>query len=171
MLSALKCAQAASMLKAACFRLGVTVVEVNPAYTSVIGAVNFAQRFGISIHQGAALAIARRGLGLRDKPARRVGVAPTRNGGHVAFDLPVRSRSKHVWTFWAGTRRQALSGSCRALSVRGEQPRAAFGPKQHGHCAPTDLPRRDSSARVSRTVRLTTLATCHSDEWNSCQFF
>jgi len=102
MLSALCYAKAASMLKAACFRSGVTVIEVNPAYTSVIGALNFAQRFGVSTHQGAAFAIARRGgfgkKGLRERPVRRVGLLPIRNGGHVAFDLPVRNRSKHVWT-------------------------------------------------------------------------
>ena len=110
MLSALGYARAASMLRAACFRFGVTVLEVNPAYTPVIGVINFAQRFGIGTHQGAALAIARRGgfgiLGLREQPARRVGLVPTRNGGHVAFDLPERNRSKHVWTFWAGARRK-----------------------------------------------------------------
>jgi IS605 OrfB family transposase len=45
-------------LKAAAFRAGVQVIEVNPAYTSTIGAVNYAARYGISIHQGAAVAIA-----------------------------------------------------------------------------------------------------------------
>ena len=46
-------------LKAASLRAGVEVFEVNPAYTSVIGAVNHAQRRGISVHQGAACAVAR----------------------------------------------------------------------------------------------------------------
>jgi hypothetical protein len=54
----------------ACFRAGVEVVQVvkmvkmvkvNPAYTSVIGAVNYARSKGISTHPGAAYAIARRG--------------------------------------------------------------------------------------------------------------
>jgi IS605 OrfB family transposase len=122
MLSALSYARAASMLKAACERSGVTVIEVNPAYTSVIGAVNFAQRFGISIHQGAALAIARRGLGLREKPARRVGLVPNRNGGHVAFDLPERNRSKHVWTFWAGARRKLSAALAEHYRCAGKKP-------------------------------------------------
>jgi hypothetical protein len=52
---------------AACFRAGVEVVKVvkvvkvNPAYTSAIGAVNYARSKGISTHPGAAYAIARRG--------------------------------------------------------------------------------------------------------------
>jgi IS605 OrfB family transposase len=54
MLSSFACRQITSHLKAACFRAGVEVIEVNPAYTSVMGAVNHAQRHGISVHQGAA---------------------------------------------------------------------------------------------------------------------
>jgi hypothetical protein len=43
------------------FRAGVAVIEINPAYMSVIGAVNYAQELGISIHLAAAIAFARRG--------------------------------------------------------------------------------------------------------------
>ncbi|EQD76948.1 transposase, IS605 OrfB family, partial [mine drainage metagenome] len=54
MLSSFTYHQIIARLKAACFRAGVEVIAVNPAYTSVIGAVNQAQRYGISVHQGAA---------------------------------------------------------------------------------------------------------------------
>lgn len=104
MLSSFSCNKVASHIKAAAFRAGVEVIEVNPAYTSVIGAVNHAQRNGISVHQGAALAIARRGLGLCERATVPVGLVPTANGGHVTFELPVRNRSKHVWTFWSKVR-------------------------------------------------------------------
>jgi IS605 OrfB family transposase len=93
-----------SNVKAAAFRAGVEVVEVNPAYTSVIGAVNYAQVKGISIHQGAAYAIARRGLGLSERATVREACVPTRNGGHVTFALPARNRAKHVWSFWSKVR-------------------------------------------------------------------
>jgi len=43
-----------------------------------------AQRLGISVHQGAAIAIARRGLGLSESPTVREATVPTRNGGHVS---------------------------------------------------------------------------------------
>lgn len=104
MLSSFSCNKVASHMKAAAFRAGVEVIEVNPAYTSVIGAVNHAQRNGISVHQGAALAIARRGLGLCERATVPVGLVPTANGGHVTFELPARNRSKHVWTFWSKVR-------------------------------------------------------------------
>ncbi len=104
MLSSFTCNKVVSGLKAACFRAGIEVIEVNPAYTSVIGAVNHAQVKGISVHQGAALAIARRGLGLCERPSVRQGIIPVRNGGHVTFSLPARNREKHVWSFWSKVR-------------------------------------------------------------------
>ncbi|MBK6998687.1 MAG: IS200/IS605 family accessory protein TnpB-related protein [Rhodoferax sp.] len=104
MISSFACNKIASSIKAAAFRAGIEVIEVNPAYTSVIGAVNFAQAKGISVHQGAAYAIARRGLGLSERPTVREAVVPTRNGGHVTFALPARNRAKHVWSFWSKVR-------------------------------------------------------------------
>ncbi|MGH6841552.1 MAG: IS200/IS605 family accessory protein TnpB-related protein, partial [Methylocella sp.] len=62
-LSGFAYAKIAEGLRSAAFRRGVEVIAVNPAYTSTIGAVNYARRHGISVHCAAALAIARRGLG------------------------------------------------------------------------------------------------------------
>ena len=104
MLSSFACNKVASGIKSASFRAGIEVVEVNPAYTSVIGAVNHAQSKGISVHLGAAYAIARRGLDLSERPTLREAVVPTRNGGHVTFDLPAKDRSKHVWSHWSKVR-------------------------------------------------------------------
>jgi IS605 OrfB family transposase len=98
MLSSFACNQTLSGLKSACFRARVEVIEVNPTFASVIGAVNYAATRGLSTHQAAAIAIARRGLELRESPAvRGVATVPVRNGGHVAFALPARNRAKHVW--------------------------------------------------------------------------
>jgi IS605 OrfB family transposase len=49
--------QVIQYLKAAAFRAGVQIIQVNPAYTSTIGAVNYAARFGISIRTPASLCI------------------------------------------------------------------------------------------------------------------
>ncbi|GAC1431232.1 MAG: IS200/IS605 family element transposase accessory protein TnpB [Burkholderiaceae bacterium] len=103
-ISSFACGKVASSMKAACFRAGVEAIEINPAYTSVIGAVEHAQKRGISVHMGAAFAIARRGLGLSERLTKRKVSTPVRNGGHVTFDLPVRNRSKHVWSFWSDVR-------------------------------------------------------------------
>jgi IS605 OrfB family transposase len=110
MLSSFACNKVISNIKAAAFRCGVEVMEVNPAYTSVIGAVNHAQVKGISVHMGAALAIARRGLGLSEKPPKREVTAPARSGGHVTFCAPARMRQKHVWSHW-GKIRTALKAA------------------------------------------------------------
>lgn len=104
MLSSFACSKTSAAIHSACFRRGVEVIEVNPAYTSVIGAVNFAQQQGISVHLGAATAIARRGLSFSERSAVCSGIVPVRNGGHVTFSLPVRNRKKHVWSFWSNVR-------------------------------------------------------------------
>ena len=82
------------------FRFGVKVEEVNPAFTSVIGKVKFAKRYGLSIHEAAALCIARRGLGVSERLPRHEAQVPDGKGDHVAFSLPVRNRDKHVWSSW-----------------------------------------------------------------------
>ena len=89
------------------YREGVEVHQVNPAYSSVIGRVKFMERYGLSVHQAAALVLARRLLGCSDRiPRQRV--APVGNGVHVAFTVPARKRVKHVWTYWS-----AISGQLR----------------------------------------------------------
>jgi len=97
---------ASEMLKAAAFRRGIEVLEVNPAYTCTIGATNYARRFGVSIHAGAACAIARRSMRLSERPAVRTGLVPARNGAHVTVPVPARKRGAHVWSQWADARRQ-----------------------------------------------------------------
>ncbi|WP_196799568.1 hypothetical protein [Verrucomicrobium sp. 3C] len=109
-------AKTIAMLKAASFRAGVEGIEVDPAYTSVIGAVNHARRHGIGSHQGAAYAVARRGLGLSERPSVREAVVPTRNGRlTLTFaPLPARNRTKHVWSFWAGVRKRLKAAHARS---------------------------------------------------------
>ena len=89
------------------YREGVEVYQVNPAYSSVIGRVKFMERYGLSVHQAAALVLARRLLGCSDRiPRQRA--CPVGNGVHVAFTVPARKRVKHVWTYWG-----AISGQLR----------------------------------------------------------
>ena len=80
------------------YREGVEVHQVNPAYSSVIGRVKFMERYGLTVHQAAALVLARRLLGCSERIPRRW-VAPIGNGVQVAFTVPVRKRVKHVWTY------------------------------------------------------------------------
>jgi IS605 OrfB family transposase len=94
-----------AMTHSACFRQGIEVIEVNPAYTSVIGTINYAQKLGISTHLGAATAIARRGLGFSETSTVKRALVPVKNGDHVTFSLPVRNRKEHVWSYWVVVRR------------------------------------------------------------------
>ena len=89
------------------YRQGVEVHQVNPAYSSVIGRVKFMERYGLSVHQAAALVLARRSLNCSECIPRRW-VCPVGNGVQVAFTVPVRKRVKHVWTYWG-----AISGQLR----------------------------------------------------------
>ena len=104
----------------ACFlsrgiRQGVEVYQVNPAFSSVIGRVKFMERYGLSVHQAAALVLARRLLGCSEGiPCLRV--CPLGDGVRVAFSLPARKRVKHVWTLWGcvlGQLRPALAAQHR----------------------------------------------------------
>ena len=102
-------------------RQGVEIDQVNPAFSSVIGRVKFMERYGLSVHQAAALVLARRSLGCSERiPRRRV--CPVGNGAHVAFAVPARKRVKHVWTYWGavwGQLRPALAAQHRLGRPRG----------------------------------------------------
>lgn len=69
----------------------VSIKAVNPAYTSVIGRIKYAKRSGVSVHQAAALAIGRRGMGYRESAPVRSEI-PDGKGDHFIFELPARNR-------------------------------------------------------------------------------
>jgi IS605 OrfB family transposase len=76
-------------LNAICSNRGIYLLEVNPAYTSLIGMVKYARMYGLSSDIVAGLAIARRGMRLSERlPSAltaRLGVNP----------------SRHVWYWWS----------------------------------------------------------------------
>ncbi len=116
MLSAFAYGRLLANLKARAHDHGIEVLERNPAYTSVIGAWKFAERYGISSHQAAALVIARRAMNLSERPNRR---------DHNALLLPVRNRSRHVWSFW---KQVARGGAAHAAPGRSAQGRSRPSP-------------------------------------------
>ena len=86
-------------------REGVEVVGVNPAFSSIVGRVKFMERYGLTVHQAAALVLARRIPGCSERIPRRW-ECPDGRDGHVAFTVPVRKQVKHVWTYWGVISRQ-----------------------------------------------------------------
>ena len=127
------------------YREGVEINQVNPAYSSVIGRAKFMERYGLSVHQAAALVLARRLLGCSERVPRRR-VCPVGNGVQVAFTVPARKRVKHVWTHWGailGQLKPALAAQHRLgkrkrepnpvqAAARGKSPRRGLNVDQIG---------------------------------------
>ena len=131
------------LIKAAAFRAGVEVIEVDAAYTSVIGATKYAQVLGVSNHIAAAFIIGRRGMNMTEKlrPSilREGACVPVRNGGHVTFSL-LDDSENHVcppsWGEVTGKLRAALNAHYRSGSWKHDPAplsprRAASGTWQH----------------------------------------
>ena len=98
MLSGLAYAQHQELCVSKCFKAGIELIKVNPAFTSVVGRVKYAKRLGISTHLAAALAIARRGQLLEEQaPASAFVVDGTKS---QLVCLPVRTRHADWQTKW-----------------------------------------------------------------------
>jgi hypothetical protein len=106
MLSAFAYNRFHALLRFRAAREGVQVIEVNPAFTSVVGLVKFGPGYGLSPHASAAVAIARRGLRFGERLRSR-----------SAFLLPARNRGRHVWSDW-----RRVAQRLRAEWARGRRP-------------------------------------------------
>ncbi|MHB1641152.1 MAG: hypothetical protein ACYCS8_00650 [Acidithiobacillus sp.] len=121
MLSSLSYQKILGAVQARARKENVALMQVNPAFTSVIGRINYAHRYGLTVHQGAAVAIGRRAFGrfvkntrtgkvhkqfgLRETPIGQAGrdgvktvTAPDGRGAQVTFPYPEWNKRKHVWT-------------------------------------------------------------------------
>ncbi|OSO89622.1 hypothetical protein B7O87_10665 [Cylindrospermopsis raciborskii CENA303] len=67
---------------------GTYLIKVNPAYTTVIALVKYARQYGLASDEAAAMAIARRGMRLKEKMHDSI----------TAY-LSVKD-GKHVWSQW-----------------------------------------------------------------------
>jgi IS605 OrfB family transposase len=85
-------------------RRGFTVVQVNPAYSSIIGKHKYADAYGMSVHEAAAFVLARRGQG-RDERLPKCIVAQLprlRECLIVAAEgRPAGDRMRHLYLKWA----------------------------------------------------------------------
>lgn len=87
-------------IKSRAWRFGVHVHQVNPRYTSIIGRIKYAYKYGRTVHQAAALCIARRFFGFSERSPHGQVFIPDSKGGHVAFQVPVRNRGTNLWSHW-----------------------------------------------------------------------
>ena len=81
----------------------IQVIEVNPAYSSLIGLIKYMSLYGLNSGTAASLVLARRGLRLSERLPRVCN----------ALLHPVDC-NKHVWTYWARTSK--LLKGCRRHS-------------------------------------------------------
>ncbi|MDJ0678432.1 MAG: hypothetical protein QNJ18_01055 [Xenococcaceae cyanobacterium MO_167.B52] len=104
----------------------IQVIEVNPAYSSLIGMVKFMSLYGLNSGTSAALVLARRGLRLSERLPR----------GCNALVSPVDD-TKHVWTYWGRISKQ-LKGCHRhsyfEMKVRVEVKLNNQSPNGHHEC-------------------------------------
>lgn len=115
-------------IKSRAWRFGVQVKEVNPAFTSIIGRVKFANRYGLTIHESAALVIARRYQRVSERLPRCLDKIPDSKDGHVTCSLPVRNRGQHVWTSWRKINRKLSVVLAAHFRAKRKDPRSRCNP-------------------------------------------
>jgi len=59
-----------NMIESACLKNGIELIKVKPQYTSKIGLYKYCQQFGLDVHNGVAMVIARRSYGFKEKIPR-----------------------------------------------------------------------------------------------------
>ncbi len=106
MLSQFAYSKLADLVKSKARLAAIEVVEVNPAYSSLIGMTKYLSLYGLNSGTAAALVLARRGLRFSERLPRVL----------YALLSPVDD-SKHVWTYWA--RISKLLRGCRRHSFFG----------------------------------------------------
>lgn len=121
MLSHFAYAKFYKMICSKAYREGVQIIDVNPAFSSVIGKFKYSQMYGISVHIAAAFVLARRGLWFSE-------FLPSTTARYLAVH-----RYWHVWKQW----KKLLAVFNRETRV-GLDPRLMpsrkLGPSQHLVC-------------------------------------
>jgi len=122
MLSGLAYSQIQAIIRARAFDAGIEVIEVNPAYTSVIGRYKFKNRYGMSSHNAAALVIGRRSSGFAETLPSQL---------HITLSRP-EDRHRHVWSKWAAVSRRASAALAAHGGGRATHPRRHLSLIRHG---------------------------------------
>jgi len=56
-----------TMLESACIREGIEIIKVKPQFTSKIGLYKYCHQYGMVVHNGAGMVIARRSYGFKER--------------------------------------------------------------------------------------------------------
>ena len=94
MLSSFAYSRIQETIRARCYDQGIEVIAVNPAYTSRIGEAKYQERYGLTVHQSAAMVIARRGMNLCERR-----VIPYKDG-LCSSVVPARNQQRRKVNYW-----------------------------------------------------------------------
>ncbi len=126
MLSSFAYSKIIELVKSRSFDKGIEVIEVNPAYTSIIGKFKYQNQYKLTTHQAASFTIARRGLLSYnktikveyhniDKETKEISIVEkekvitiinkektisNRRSKHSLFELPVRNIQRKNNDYW-----------------------------------------------------------------------
>ena len=87
-----------SKLEIKCIKEKIEIKAINPAFTSIIGKYKYKNFFGISIHNAAALVIARRASDFKDKVPNQIYDILHRGEAHEFEEI---RRYRYHWAHWS----------------------------------------------------------------------
>ena len=101
MLSNFAYSKFSEIISSRCNKLGIEIIRVNPAYSSLIGLIKFMSMYGLSSDTAAGLALARRALRLSE---RLTGQVPNKDSTNMSSAKSALGKpedfSRHVWSIW-----------------------------------------------------------------------
>ncbi|KXA95509.1 hypothetical protein AKJ36_00240 [candidate division MSBL1 archaeon SCGC-AAA259I07] len=128
---------------------GVEIREVNPAYTSVIGRHKYASYYHITIHQAAALVVARRGQGFSEHlRGLKTPLFEALEAGEEGENVP--DRRVHSWSLWSLTR--GLPSRKGASRKHSSQSPETIGVESSGTIGSTERSPGEGDSSEGKTV-------------------
>jgi len=105
-----------TMLETACFKHGVEFINVKPQYSSIIGLYKYCHQYGMDVHNGAAMVIARRSYGFKEKVPKLYKsffrpITVDRNN-ELAYEEAKYSSEWSNWSNVSGKMKQILRNDC-----------------------------------------------------------
>ncbi len=108
-------------------RDGIEVIEVNPAYTSIIGMLKYAPQYMVSKDMASAYVIARRGLGLKEKVPKNYMELIRRLSVEGLMELKEYVKEKVKNAYLKAKHIKEIEALIKTLSL-GSEPRRVFQP-------------------------------------------
>jgi len=88
------------MLELCCKRNNVEIVKVKPQFTSKIGLYKYCHQYGMDVHNGAAMVIARRAYGLKEKVPKLLKYMFVKDDNISKFN------QKNEWSKWSAINKE-----------------------------------------------------------------